>query len=216
MKKLLFLSVMFSVLVLSGVKLSSAEEAPALSDPATAAAPEMTAEQKAMGERMQKFGTLNENHELLKKLEGIWNTHGSFWMDAKGDPVSSDGQSVNAVVLNGRYLEQKFTGTAMGQPYEGRGILGYDNLKKAFTTVWYDNMGTGLMTVKGTYDEASKTITFEGSMSCPVTEETERWYKEVLTIVDDHNFRYETYMKDKDGKEFKSMEITYARASEIK
>lgn len=210
MKKVLFLSVMFTVFLLSGVKFSVAEDAMPAGD--SAAAPAMTEEQKAMGERMQKFMALNENHEMLKKLAGNWNTHGTFWMDPKEQPQTSDGKSVAAIVMNGRYLEQKFTGEFMGQPYEGRGIIGYDNMKKKFTSIWFDNMGTGIMTSQGTYDPTTQSITSEGTMSCPVTEETERWYKDVLTIVNDNNFRYETYMKDKDGKEYKSMEITYARA----
>ena len=45
-------------------------------------------------------------------------------------------------------------------PFEGMGIVGYDNLLKKFVSVWIDNMGTGLMPGTGTYDAATKTYTY--------------------------------------------------------
>ena len=113
--------------------------------------------------------------------------------------------------MGGRFLEQNFTGTAMGQPFEGRGLVGYDNLKKEYTSIWFDNMSTGIMTGAGQYDPATKTLTAEGSMSCPVTQETHRWYKDVTTFTDENHYTYESFMKDKDGKEYKAMSITYSK-----
>jgi hypothetical protein len=161
--------------------------------------------------RMKEYTTPNENHQLLEHLAGNWTTAAKFWMDPKAEPETSNGTSSAKMIMGGRFLEQNFTGTAMGQPFEGRGLLGYDNLKKEFTSVWFDNMATGIMTGSGKYDDVAKTITSEGSMSCPITNETHRWYKDVTTWIDDDHYKYESYMKDKDGQEFKGMEITYTR-----
>lgn len=50
----------------------------------------------------------------------------------------------------------------MGMPFEGHGTLAYDNHRKMFVSTWIDNMGSGIMVLEGTYDDASKTLTLMG------------------------------------------------------
>jgi hypothetical protein len=171
----------------------------------------MSEEQKAMMERMKEFSTVNEHHDLLKSLVGTWKTTVKFWMDPAGQPEESEGTSEAKMIMGGRFVEQAYNGTAMGQPFEGRGLVGYDNLKKEYTSIWFDNMSTGIMTGAGQYDPATKVMTEEGSMSCPMTQETHRWSKNVTTFTDDDHYTYESFMKDKEGKEFKAMSITYSK-----
>lgn len=173
---------------------------------------EMTPEQKEIQARMMEYTTVNEHHEALKTLEGSWNTKVKFWMDPAGAPEESEGKSEAKMIMGGRFLEQTFSGTAMGQPFEGRGIYGYDNMRNEYTGLWFDNMATGIMVSNAQYDADKKTFAEEGSMSCPITNETHRTYRAVTTLIDADHYTYETYMKDKDGNEFKSMEITYTRA----
>ena len=172
---------------------------------------EMTEEQKALQARMQEYTTPNAHHEFLKSLAGSWKTSVKFWMDPKSEPQESEGTSEASMIMGGRFLEQKFNGTFMGQPFEGRGLYGYDNLRKEYTGLWFDNMATGIMTSSAQYDPAVKTMTEEGSMSCPITDETHRWYKAVTTFIDPDHYTYESFMKDADDKEFRSMLISYAR-----
>ena len=171
----------------------------------------MSEEQKAAQARMQEYSTPNANHEILKSLTGSWKAHVKFWIDPKAEPQETDGVSESKMIMNGRFLEQVYIGTMMGQPFEGRGIYGYDNLRKEFAGLWFDSMATGMMTSSAKYDPVAKTLTEEGSMSCPITNETHRWYKAITTIVDADHYTYESYMKDKDGQEFKGMIITYTR-----
>ena len=39
-------------------------------------------------------------------------------------------------------------------------VEGYDNVKKKFLASWIDNMGTGIMNLEGTYDAATKSLTY--------------------------------------------------------
>ena len=89
-----------------------------------AKAPEMTAEQKEMQARMQAYSTPNANHEVLKALEGNWKSHVQFWMDPKAPAQESDGTAEAKMIMNGRFLEQHFNGNMMGQPFEGRALIG--------------------------------------------------------------------------------------------
>src|SRR5258707_1508145 len=51
-------------------------------------------------------------------------------------------------------------GKMMEMEFKGMAVEGYDNVKKKFVSSWIDNMGTGIMNSEGTYDEASKTLTY--------------------------------------------------------
>ena len=215
MQKIILKMFMLNVFLLTGATAGFAEDksgkdfSPKMEamDPS-----QMSEEQKATQVRMQEYSTPNEHHDLLKSLAGTWTTNVKFWMDPKGGAMESEGTSEAKMIMNGRFLEQTFNGTAMGQPFEGRGLLGYDNLRKEYAGIWFDNMATGIMTSSGKYDPVTKTIAEEGSMSCPITNEDHRWYRGVTTFIDADHYTYETYMKDKDGKEFRSMVIAYTRA----
>ncbi len=113
--------------------------------------------------------------------------------------------------MGGRYLQEDFKGTMMGGPFEGMGITGFDNLKKAYVGSWVDNMGTGVTTSEGTYDAAKKTITC--TSQCPDAMMTKYVPdRMVTTLVDANTHKMEMYGPDKSGKEFRCMEITYTRA----
>lgn len=183
-----------------------AAEGPSAGDQA-----EMAEEQKAVQARMEEFMTPNANHAVLKEYEGKWKAQVKFWMDPAGDPEISEGTVDAQMIMDGRFLEQKFNGTMMGQPYEGRGLYGYDNQRKEFTVLWFDSFSTGIMTGTAKYDPSTKIMTEDGSMSCPITNEAHRKYRASTTWKDVDTYVYESYMKDTEGKEFKGMEITYTR-----
>ena len=71
-------------------------------------------------------------------------------------------------------------------------------------------MGTGIMVMRGNYDEASKTIKMEGKVTDPMTKKTKK-VREVITVIDPNTQKVEMYDMTPDGKEFKSMEIMLKR-----
>ncbi|MBP9854189.1 MAG: DUF1579 domain-containing protein [Candidatus Omnitrophica bacterium] len=168
-------------------------------------------EQKELQDRMQEYSTPNKNHDVLKALTGNWKADVKIWMNPSG-PQEFEGISKTQMILGGRFLEQTFHATMMGQPFEGRGIWGYNNLTKEYSGIWIDNKSTGTMISSGKYNSASKTLTEEGKMSCPGSQETNGWYKAVTTFKDANHYTYDSYRKDKDGKESKTMSITYNRS----
>ena len=164
---------------------------------------------EAMMAKMKEYGTPNENHQLLQKLVGDWDYTMKWWMAPDGPADESTGTNEIKSILGGRFIEQNVSGTSNGQPFEGRGTMGFDNSKKEYNFVWIDNMGTGMMLSNAAYDPATKTFSEKGSFSCPLKGETS--FRGKTKIIDDDTFTYEMYMNDKDGKEFKSMEVDYKR-----
>jgi hypothetical protein len=169
--------------------------------------PKMTEEMMA---KMKEFSTPNENHKVLEQLVGSWKTSNKFWMEPGVEPQVTTGTAETKLIHGGRFIEQNFDGTFMGEPYQGRLFTGYDNQKKQYVNVWIDNMNTGITTSTSTYDPATKTFTEEGKFSCPL-EGGDKTYRGNLKIVDENTHILEHYMKGEDGKEMKGMEITYTR-----
>src|SRR5207237_4825531 len=108
------------------------------------------------------------------------------WMQPGTQPVTSKGKCTNKMIMGGRYQESNFSGDFMGSKMEGRNTLAYDNAKKKFQSSWIDNMGTGMMEMEGTWDDASKTINLSDTMLDPMTSK-ETPVRETMQIIDDKN-----------------------------
>ncbi|HRQ74064.1 MAG TPA: DUF1579 domain-containing protein [Phycisphaerales bacterium] len=121
-----------------------------------------------MMEAMKKLGTPGKPHEQLAQLAGTWKAEAKFWMGP--EPTVEQGRCVYEVVLGGRFLRSHYTMSFMGEPFEGIGFLGYDNLKREYVSVWFDTMSTGAWIQTGHADEAGTTITIEGVAESPMGE----------------------------------------------
>ncbi|MCB9707719.1 MAG: DUF1579 domain-containing protein [Myxococcales bacterium] len=172
--------------------------------------------QKDMQARMTKAkaaGKPSAHHAVLKALAGDWTVKNTVWMHPGAKPQVSTGTSSIAWTLGGRFLRQDFKGSWGTETFEGLGYLGYDNVKKAYVSIWMDNMSTGIVEGSGTYDGATKTFRDSGTYSCPFSGEKEKWYRAEWKIVGKNALTYTMYTKDPSGKEFKSMEIRYKRST---
>jgi hypothetical protein len=172
--------------------------------------PQMSAEEKAMMEAWAKAATPGKQHQWMASKAGKWEFSGTFWMDPSKPPTSSSGTAERSLMLGGRVMGEKVSSPGMvGQPFEGYGLSGYDNVTQEFWGTWNDTMGTGLMISKGKCDDKGActfTAEFVDAMTgkkkvSRITSRDEGPDKEV----------HEFFDKAPDGKEFKSMELVYTR-----
>ena len=154
--------------------------------------------------------TPGDMHKVLAQTEGEWTTESKMWMDPKSEPMISKGECTYKMVLGGRYQETQFKGDMMGQQFEGKGVMAYDNFKKQFEGTWIDNMGSGIMKTEGNYDPATKTFTMTGKLVDPMTSK-ECTVRETLKIVDDDTHVMTMYNTVGSQPEFKTMELTFKR-----
>jgi hypothetical protein len=172
--------------------------------------PEMSAEEKAKMEAWEKARAVGEQHKLLADyMAGQWEFTNKMWMEPGADPMESKGTCTSRMILGGRFIETSHKGDFMGEPFEGIGITGYDNMKKKYIGTWVDNMGTCIISVEGSYDAGSKTFTYTCSFDCPF-EQSPVKVREVIRLVDKNKHVLEWY-ETRAGKENKTMEITYTR-----
>ena len=161
--------------------------------------------QKAWQEAM----TPGEMHTLLAKIAGEWKAKIKMWNDRAGEPMVSEGTVVSEMIMDGRYLQSKHTGSYMGMPMHGMAIEGYDNARKKFVNTWIDNFGTGIMISEGEYDPEQKAMIYHGKMTSPM-DGSDIETRQVMKMIDDNNSIFEMYMM-MGGREVKSMEIEYTR-----
>ena len=167
----------------------------------------------AQDESMQKwmdYMTPGDMHKMLAAHTGAWTAKTTFWMVPGGEPTVSDATSTGEMIMGGRYLMSKFKGNMMGMPFEGMSIEGFDNATKMFNSTWVDNMGTGIMLMTGIYDESAKQIVYTGKVVDPIS----GGYVEMRQVAkynSDGSMLMEMYGPGPDGKEFKTMEITFTK-----
>jgi hypothetical protein len=163
----------------------------------------------AMMKAWMEFATPGAMHKWMEKTNGTWEAEVDQWMSADAPPMKAKATNVQSSVLGGRYVTGKFTGSMMGQPFEGMSIMGYDNAKKMFTSTWVDNMGTGIVRMTGTYDEATKTLSMKGSQTDAMTGK-DSGIREEMKMIDDNTYTMTMY-GDMNGKEMKFMEGTFKK-----
>jgi hypothetical protein len=166
--------------------------------------------QAEMIKKREAAGRPGPAHEALKALAGTWNAEVKCWMDPKGSPEVSRGTASADWILNGRFLEEEFHGEMMGRPFAGRTLLGYDNTKQTFNSVWVCDTQTSMFVSEGKGDSANKVITLEGRSTCPATDREDVLMKTVLRVISPDKHVLEMFDGSKGNA--KTMEITYTRS----
>lgn len=192
----------FAALVLMNAALAAAQE--------SATPPQMSPEQQAKMQKWTEYATPGPFHEFLAKRVGTWDYRIVMWCEPNDPPMESTGVLESKMVLGGRYLVDHAVGSDPNQPFEGKGLIGYDNLKKKFVAVWVDTMSTGIMMSEGQCDAAGTTFTYQGQYTDPVSGAM-KTCKSVEEITDPDHWTMRMYDVLPDGTEVKMMEITYTR-----
>lgn len=163
-------------------------------------------EKEEMQKKMEAAGTPGPAHKALDALVGNWKAEVKCWMEPGGAPHVSQASAKANWVLNGRFLEEEFHGEMMGKPFTGRTLMGYDNIKQTFNTVWVSDMQTSIFTSEGKGENGNKVITLEGKANCPATGRKDIPMKTVYRVISPDRHVFEMF---NDG--VRTMEITYSR-----
>ncbi|VXB87683.1 conserved hypothetical protein [Flavobacterium sp. 9AF] len=158
----------------------------------------------------EKHMTPTKTHEIMANDNGRWDEEITFWAHRKSEPNTFKLMVENKMILGGRYQESIHKGLMMGMPFEGKSTLAYDNTAQEYVSTWIDNMGTGIMVMRGQFNPNTKSIHLSGTTIDPLTRK-EKKMREIFTYIDNNTQKMEMYDIDFDGKEFKSMEAILKR-----
>jgi Protein of unknown function (DUF1579) len=149
-------------------------------------------------------------HKALEPFTGEWNAEVKAWMAPGEAPSVSKGTAKATWILDGRYVQEEFTGDFMGQPFRGMSLTGYDNVRGKYRSVWVDNMSTTMVTSEGDLDAAGKVLTFNGEYACAMTGDKHKKSTLISRIVNKDKHVFEMHDPSL-GANSKVMEITYTR-----
>jgi Protein of unknown function (DUF1579) len=159
---------------------------------------------------MQDFMTPSAMHKWLSTHVGTWEAEVSTWMDPSAPPTKAKATDIVKMTMNGLYQVGEFSSTMMGMPMKGQSTLGFDNAKKKFVMTWFDNLGSGIIYMTGTYDEATKTLELRGKQTDPMSG-TDSDIRQVNKYIDANTYTMAMYGAGMDGTEMKFMEGTFKR-----
>lgn len=181
----------------------------AIAEESAEAAPEMSAEEQAMMAAWAKAATPGEEHARLANLAGDWSATVTYWTAPGDEPNVSESSVQRRMSLDGRVLEDHWSGNMMGQSFKGRGRTGYDNVTEKWWSTWSDNMSTGVMVSYGHWDEEAQAFVYHGEYVDPVSGET----VPTRTVISHPDADTEVIVmyENRGGDEVKTMEIKASR-----
>lgn len=164
-------------------------------------------DQAEMMKKWQDYMTPSAVHKNFEKQCGTWSADITQYMGPQ--EMKAQGKAVFEMILGGRYMKSSFNSTMMGMPMEGFGLDAYDNLTKEYISIWLDNMGTGVLYMKGKYDEATKSLIYTGDMVDPMSGKNIKT-KTVTKFINDNKIVFDMFTVE-GNQETKNMTVTYTR-----
>ncbi len=162
-------------------------------------------------EEFMKLAKPGEHHAHLAAGVGSWEITMQMWMEPGKPPTETTGTLESQWILGGRFVETVYKGEFMGEPFEGRGMDGYDNGAKHYTGIWADTLGTVTVMSTGHCEKNGKVRTVMGEMVDPMGQTITN--RGVTTVLNADTYKYESYIIDAAGNEMKQMELIAKRRS---
>ena len=142
-------------------------------------------------------------HKQLKELEGTWDAVMKF------GEQESKGTVVYKMELSGLWLTSDFQGAFGDQKFSGKGLDGYDPMKKKYISLWVDSMSTSPVTSEGTFGKDGKVLTMIGEG--PGEDGKPSKVRMTTEHKDKNTLHWTMFGPGPDGKEVLMFSITYKR-----
>jgi hypothetical protein len=142
---------------------------------------------------------------VFEKDVGVWDAESEIHPGPGAPPIVQKGTWTNRRIGSGRWLVVDYQADS---GYEGHGVYGWDPATEKYIGTWVDSMQRTIAYSEGTWDAATRTMTF-------VTEITHQGqpvrYREVTQTLADGHQVYRNLVPTPDGGEFEMIRITAHR-----
>jgi hypothetical protein len=156
-----------------------------------------------------KIPTPGPEHQKLASYVGKWDC--AIEMTGQdGKAQTTKGTSTFKMACGGLWLIEDFEGQMMGMLFSGHATTSYDQEKGKCVGSWIDSCITSPRPTEGSFDKTGKVLTM--TMMAPGLDGKPALHKMVTTDKDANTRVFELFMPGPDGKEIKTMTITYTRA----
>ena len=164
----------------------------------------------AMMEAAKRFTEPGENHALLERFLGKWNTETQFFMGDQTPPPDR-GTSETIWLVEGRWLKSEATGPLMGRPTQIVSIMGYDNFKMSYVLTTVSNMDTAMTSYEGDVDPKTSALLMYGTLDEYLTGEHDKMVKTVTRFLSADKIVMEIHDLAIGEDNTKVLEVTYTR-----
>lgn len=180
----------------------------------------------AAGARAQEAKTSADNAAIVKALDnamdpgegqkrlefmvGTFDVKVLVWLDPSQPPFESMAVGVGTWVLGHRYVQIMQSGFVMGEPWNGIGYAGFDNVQGKYVVCYIDSGSTGMEWYTGAMDPDGKSAKLTATTYNEFTRKPTP-VEMRLSITPDGNHLTELWEADPSGKMSKIMELQYRR-----
>ena len=155
-------------------------------------------------------GMPGEAHKGLARMSGDWSAETWMWMEPGAEPVAGRAVSTNKMVLGDRFLATHYESLDAEMPFQGAGMMGFDNGLQKYQSTWCDSMGTMIYVQEGTASDDGNVITMHGEFDDVITDE--RVHMRQVYTFEGATWTFEIFESRDDGDESQMMKIIYTRA----
>jgi hypothetical protein len=152
------------------------------------------------------------HHEILNRIAGRWEHDVSIRRSPGAEAEKVQMTADYRWMLGGRFLRGTYTGYIGGEYFEARDLVGYDNLRGQYESLWVDNESTAFTLGTGRYDERQNALILEGTQDNAETGAMDEPFRFVYRFGDERSMTIEVWVPGPDGTMFKRVE---AKASRI-
>jgi len=157
-----------------------------------------------------EYMTPSAIHTLFSNYTGSFKMEITMPMGKGKESSIITVDSEHKMLLGGRFLEMKQQGNMMGMDYQSIITIGFNNTDKKFALTTITNMGTGTLSLFGKWDDKTQSATLLGELTNPVTKNI-IIVKQVVTFVDKNTILIESYDKENNQPEKKTVEYKLIR-----
>ena len=130
-------------------------------------------------------------HKLFDKDVGEWDAVVDVY--AGPTPTSSKGKMTSRLTCGGLWLVSDYVADS---GFSGHGMWTWDAAKKKYVGVWADHVMSFLAPGEGTWDPATKTMTFW--YEAKIGDKTVRW-RQTTQLVDENTQLFKSFMPESAG-----------------
>jgi len=148
---------------------------------------------------------ISEATAVFEKDAGDWDVAMEICPAPGAPPIQLKGTSVNRLIGGGRWLVIDHKAES---GFEGHGIYGWDASTGKYTGVWVDSMQTCITRAEGTWDPATRTMTF---VTTGTHGDKPIRYREVTESREDGTRLYRNLIPMPNGDEFEMIRAVHTR-----
>lgn len=146
-----------------------------------------------------------EANEVFDRDVGVWDSDVEIRPAPDAAVIRQKGSYHNRRVADGRWLVVDYRSDS---GFEGHGVYGWDSVRGRYVGVWVDSTESAIARSEGTWDAATRTMTYITTAELPGR--TIR-YREVMEGREDGSVVYRNFMPKPGGGEFEMIHIVSRR-----